>query len=412
MLRNVNLVVAARFVSRAGGEAAFFVGIWGKAAYEFSANPRQLAAVMAALGVSVLMGSAISGVLVDRFGPRKVLMLGEVLFVPATLAVLLAQDITQLVLFAALLGLFEAPVLTAIGSFAPYLTDDPQELDRINGRIEAAGMAAFVAGPALGALIVRYTTVDWVFVADALTSVVAVGLVSFVAIRRVRRAARSSAWRQLREGFSYSYRIRRLRFYLLLGTALWFTFGSFGALEPLYFRDVLGVSIEALGWVNTVFGGGLVVGSLLLARLPGAVKSARGAVALAGLNAIGILLYVGTDRLQVVVAGAVVWGLLIGALVPLLRTLIHLESPEPLIGRISGTVQVHSTAGELLPLALAPVLAAAWGVQPVLVGAGAFLGLVALLSYREAVALDQSGPRPPPAAEPLRVGDEPISPTP
>ena len=71
--RDVRRVVLARFISRSGGEAAFFVGIWGKAAFELDATAAGVASIMAALGVASLIGSAIAGVLVDRFDPRRVL---------------------------------------------------------------------------------------------------------------------------------------------------------------------------------------------------------------------------------------------------------------------------------------------------------------------------------------------------
>src|SRR5215210_8863240 len=90
---NTGRVVAARFISRAGGEAAFFVGIWGKAAFEFNASPAEQALMMASLGISSLIGAALAGVLVDRFDPRRVLMASEFLFVPATLALVLPSDI-------------------------------------------------------------------------------------------------------------------------------------------------------------------------------------------------------------------------------------------------------------------------------------------------------------------------------
>lgn len=47
--RDIARVVAARFISRTGGEAAFFVGIWGMAAYRFHSSPGQLALLMGTL---------------------------------------------------------------------------------------------------------------------------------------------------------------------------------------------------------------------------------------------------------------------------------------------------------------------------------------------------------------------------
>jgi len=95
-------VIAARFVSRTGGEAAFFVGIWGKAAYEFEATPSGLAVLMAALGLASLTGTAIAGMMIDRYGPKRVLLVSEVLFVPVTIGMALTNDLAQLTVAAAL----------------------------------------------------------------------------------------------------------------------------------------------------------------------------------------------------------------------------------------------------------------------------------------------------------------------
>ena len=74
--RNVARVVAARFISRAGGEAGFFVGVWAKAAYDLDATPTQLALMMLTIGLASMAGSAVSGVLVDRYDPKRVLIAG------------------------------------------------------------------------------------------------------------------------------------------------------------------------------------------------------------------------------------------------------------------------------------------------------------------------------------------------
>ena len=123
--RNTARVVAARFISRAGGEAAFFVGIWGKAAYEFDATPAQQALVMASLGVFSLIGSALAGVLIDRFDPRRVLIVSEILFVPATLALVLPDNIGDMTLVVAFAGLTTAAVLTAVISLPHFSPPSP-----------------------------------------------------------------------------------------------------------------------------------------------------------------------------------------------------------------------------------------------------------------------------------------------
>jgi predicted MFS family arabinose efflux permease len=410
--RDVRRVVLARFISRIGGEAAFFVGIWGKAAFDLEATPGELAAVMAALGIASLIGASIAGVLVDRFDPRRVLIWGEIVFIPAALAMTLADSIPALVGTTFILGLVGTPVFTAISSFAPYLTDDENRLARINGAIEGASWAAFVAGPAAGALIAGSIGIDGIFVLDAATSLIAALLVIGVHIRQMEKPKeRRRGFQELKDGFVYTYTHRRLRFYIWIGSAVWILFGTFSALEPLFYRDILGVEVETMGWVASLFGFGLIGGTLIAARLPERLRTARFLTMIVGLNALGVIGYVGTDRLQVVIVAGILWGVLIGIMAPLHRTLLQVNSPDELVGRIMSVSHVHSETGHLLPLAIAPSLAAAFGVQPTLLASGAVVLVIALLFWPAATGLDRTRevtvPRPglpDPSDEPRSVG--------
>ncbi|TLM74395.1 MAG: MFS transporter, partial [Actinobacteria bacterium] len=73
--------------------------------------------------LAMMAGSTVGGILVDRYGPRRVLVFGEIAFVPAAIAVAFARTIPELAVLAALSSLFAAPVLTATASFAPYLVE-------------------------------------------------------------------------------------------------------------------------------------------------------------------------------------------------------------------------------------------------------------------------------------------------
>jgi hypothetical protein len=151
----------------------------------------------------------------------------------------------------------------------------------------------------------------------------------------------------------------------------------------------------------------------LFTRLPSRVRSARGLALVCSAVGLGALAYVGTALLPVVAVGAIVWGVIIGVADVLLRTLIQASSPDELVGRIAGVSSMHRQAGELLPLAVAPVLAAAFGVQAVLAGGGLLLAVLALLTLGEARVVDRL-----PTLRPLRaVGGlsadvEPVSPVP
>ncbi len=409
-------VAAARFISRAGGEAAFFVGIWGKAAFEFRATPTELAILMATLSISSIIGTVLSGVLVDRYDARRVLMVAEVFFVPVALAFVLPGGMLQLTILCGLLGFFGAPVMTAAASFAPFIADENTSIEQVNVWIEGASSSSFVIGPAIGALLYKVVGLNAIWVFDAATSLVAALLVWRITLRpavRTTSRVRSHPFAELREGLRYTYAHRALRYPILLGTAIWLGFGAFGALEPLFYRDVLLTDVAALGWMNTLFGAGMVAGAVLFMRLPERFGSARGLAIVASVVGLGALVYVGTNQLIVVAIGAVVWGLVIGMADVLLRTLIQRSSPDELVGRIAGASQMHRQAGELLPLAVAPALAAAFGVQAVLIGGSLTLTVVALLTLGEARAVDRLPYlRQTHATGRLAAADEPVSPIP
>jgi DHA3 family macrolide efflux protein-like MFS transporter len=410
--RNVRAVVLARLVSRIGGEAAFFVGIWGKAAYELNATPSQLAAVMAALGVASLIGASVAGVLVDRFDPRRVVIWGELAFVPAALSLIWADSIPSLAIATFVLGLVGTPVFTAISSFGPFLTTDDDRLAKINSWIEGASWTAFVLGPAAGALLAGSLGVDPIFVLDAATSVVGAALLWPVSVRQLGRSDTGhGGWSELKDGFRIAYGNQRLRFYIWLGSSVWLLFGVFSALEPLFYRDILGVEVEALGWVNAIFGIGLIGGTLIAGRLPERLRTATWLTVLVGMNALGVLAYVGTDIVTVVVMAAPLWGLIIGQMAPLHRTMIQINSPEQAVGRIMGVNHIHSEVGHLLPLAFAPAIAAVLGVQQALLVSGSIVAVVAMAFFVPARRLDRTRAvevpppgLPDPADEPKSVG--------
>ncbi|MHB1477941.1 MAG: hypothetical protein ACYCXD_10270, partial [Coriobacteriia bacterium] len=87
--------------------------------------------------------------------------------------------------------------------------------------------------------------------------------------------------------------------------------------------------------------------------------------------------------------GAFVWGMTIGAMEPLLRTLVHLDSPHEYVGRIVGTLQWHRTAGELLPLAFVPTLAVVLGIQETLIAGGILVSVLAFGSLWTARSIDK-----------------------
>jgi len=412
--KDIIRLVIARFTSRAGSEAAFFIGVWGKAAYVLNANAYELAILMFCLSIASILGSTAAGVLIDRYGPRKVLVYAEMGFVVAAMAMIWADTLPLLIVIASAWGFLGAPVVTSAASFAPHLVTEESQLAKVNSWIEGGASLAFAVGPAIGALIARYAHVNWIFVLDAATSLFAAALVWTISVQPPARddLHETHALAEMREGLKAAYGLRPVRYYLLTGSLVWLSFGAFGALEPLFFRDVVGTGVETIGWMNSVFGVGFITGAWLLPRLPRQILSARGLALLSSFVGLGAIVYVGWTDLRIIAAGAFMWAFVIGILEPLLRTLMHRDTPRPLVGRVMGVSEVHRRGGELIPLAIAPALAGVIGVQPTLIGFGMLASLIAAGSLFEARTIDREADARGAVAVPetIRMAEEPISP--
>lgn len=397
--REVRRLALARLLSAAGAEGTFFVGIWGRAAFEMNATAQQLAVVMAVMGVTGLIGSTLSGALVDRYGPKRLLVVGELLVVPSTLALILPSTLSQLTVTVALVSYASMVVFNAVASFPPTLTADPDRLSRANAALDVAFTGAFVLGPAGGALLSTAIGLEAVFVADAVTSVLAVvmciGLPQRVAYDAGERT--SLRWTEVTAGLRYAYRRPRVRHVFTVGAVMWLSIGFFAALEPLYFRETLRTDAATLGWVNSVFGLGMAGGALLLDRAPQRFATLPRITGLAAAGGVGAMIYSGTATLAVVIVGAAVWGALLGMLSPTVRTLVQGETPDDLIGRAMGAMQLHERAGDLTPLAVAPLLASAFGAQAVLIASGLLVVVIALGMVPAARRLERAPQAVPPS---------------
>jgi predicted MFS family arabinose efflux permease len=285
---------------------------------------------------------------------------------------------------------------TAIASMPPALVG-PSSLERANARVESATWLALVIGPAVGAPLVAWLGVDSVFVLDAVTSIVAIALVA--PIRLPARTQQStvddssdgqrSAWRETVSGLRYAATHRPVRTALYLGALPGLAFGMFVALEPLFYRDVVGTQVEALGYVNAVFGLGLLLGSVIVARAGGRLSTFRTVILLTMASGLGGMVYVATPSLSIVLVGAVLWSVPLGTVLPLMRTLAQRRADPAFVGRVMGAFGTAMAAASLLPVVVAPTLAAAFGVQTVLAASAATAVIGAPFVWRAGRELDR-----------------------
>ena len=418
--KNEGRLVAASFFMNMGVDSGYFVGFVGYAAYEFGGNVTIIATAMAILSVFYMFGNLLGGILVDKIGPRRATFLSSMAMVLVCVAALFINK--QLIVFlilSAIFGLVGAVLQSSIGSFAPYLSREREGIRRLNSYITTGMFVSTIFGGSLSAILADSFAHQSVFLMVAATVIIS-GLLALTVREHysphdlpegeaeretegetegeyvqivdgdtaVSPPEKMGAWHTALEGWNLIRKSTSLRFYLMIAIVMWFSFGAFDALESLYYRDILLMPVSWMGWVNAIIGVGLAIGAFGLSKIPGKYITAFLLVVLLAAEGATTVLYVATRSALWSAVGAFLLGIAFGIVDPLLRTLIQVDSPLKVAGRVMGTVDMIRKGFTFIPLAIAPALYGLFGIQPVLIGAGTITILMAFALYPASRRLD------------------------
>lgn len=152
--------------------------------------PVGIAAIVVAWSAPASLLGTITGALLRRCGPRAIFVAGQLTGALSSLGLALASSWGELIAFAVLLGVARALALPAADSLPPLL-GPKSDLVKANALIGVASDFAMVTGPLMAAVVLMIATPRSLLFLDALTYLLAAGLVAggaVVAVRTKRRA--------------------------------------------------------------------------------------------------------------------------------------------------------------------------------------------------------------------------------
>jgi predicted MFS family arabinose efflux permease len=390
-VRGFALLLAGQAISESGNWIAA-IAIWGFASFEYDVGPGDLALLFVVLSVPGALLGPLLGVPIDRLGPRRTLVLANLLGMADALLLTQADSYTTIILLALPLGLIEALATASLDAIPPRVVPDDQ-LVTANALLGGAQDVAIVVGPLLAAAVNARWGLEGAFYADAATFLVG----AFVALRiRIEPAPRpepseehaTSTWRELREGMRLARRTRGLRWTLTVAACVYLLWAVFGVLEPLYVRDVLGGSDSMFAVLQAVFGAGLVLTGLLLAAVGERVARPRYVALAMVVSGLTAALYLGTESEVVAFVGVFLWGVDTAFFFVPARTLLQRYAPAAFHGRVLSLNQSLEPAAGIVMTPLAAVALGIVSVQAlgVIAGAIATVGGVVLLLLARGLA--------------------------
>lgn len=383
-------LVAMRFLIYTGFQTSYFIGVIGTLTYADDASVVATSLAVLFMNVFVILGSFAGGAALDAWGPRRHFLLSIVGALATGTAIIAFGSATGVVLLGAVfLGFtmgFAQPIAT---SYPAYLTDDPVELKDINSAIAMFSNVSIIVGPTLGGFVAAAASSRAVFVLMMLFTVLAffvgwgfrpqtshvAGHADADSAEEGERAGRSSnPSTSSRVTFATSIKtvftnsVLALLFCIIFLSN--FGYGAFDPLESFFYRDVLRVGVEWMGWLTSASGVGAVLGAVLALRLPSHLVNLKTLLVALMSVGLGSLLYVGTPYVGVALVGQIALGIAWGVVNPLHNTIVQTTAPLEQLGRVNSVMGFGNMFAGVAPLAIAPWLAAAFGVQRTLVGAG------------------------------------------
>lgn len=366
--------------------AVYFLGLIGAATYDLGGSAWLVAGITLAYNLSTSVGNVISGPVVDRLGPRVTAAWTLVVTALGALVVGLVPTSAPLLLFASvMLGATGGFINTCTRAWPAYLRSDHDGLVRLNGQLVFYSNIAYALGPVFGGVIVRYAPSRTTFLFVAVS--MAAAIPAAVAARELLRpegndednSPAACVFAGLVEGQRLTFSDRTLRTIFVAGFLGFCAYGAFDSLESLYYRDVLQVSPDWMGWLSAVAGFTGVVGSYVVTKWPAERVNLRLLLVILLCVGLSSMLYVGTPWLACACLGQAANGLCWGFFEPVEVTLVQEAAPMSHLGRIMGFQRFGMMMAGVVPLLVAPFLAEAWGPQVVLFGAACVIASVGMV---------------------------------
>lgn len=351
------------------GDSVFYLALsWAAVS---GGTPAQAGLVMAVAAVPRALLMLFGGVIADRLGPRRVVIVSDTVRCLVTLGLaatlfLASPGLGALAAVALVFGTVDALFLPAVGALPPRIADRDQ-LARVQGMRGLAYRTGAIVGAPLGGLAVAVGGTASAFAVAGALFAFSLPLLAALRLRPLPReeARDGSAARGLTDGLRY------LRGHPVLGPLMIVVLLSdLGFTGPLnvglaVLAEQRGWGATGIGWVLAGFGVGAGAASLLL-TVKGHVPRTglvMGWTMVVGAVSIGALAHL--PQLPFAVLAALSIGLLAGLSGALCNALIQTECDPAYLGRVSAVASLGSLG--IAPLSY-PVTGAAiglWGTGPV-----------------------------------------------
>lgn len=299
------------------------------------AQPYEVGLLLAAGVIPQMLLARPIGRLVDAHDSRRLLVMGGLLEVAATIPLITVQEVAPIVLLVAVLGAASSVTGATWSALIPRMVGE----DHLAGAISAQqslNVLALVGAPAVGGLLAGTFGSSMPVAVDAATFVVATVAAALVHTRRVpERAPAANGAGPVRDGFAV-LQADPLLAPLLAGVALVVLLvGMVDVVLVYLIRDTLHAGGVWYGVVEGSWMVGMVVGSLGVGHVGAEHRQVQLTIAGAAIACAGVAGFAIAPAVWILVPLSVIGGIGNGCAGTCLSTLLMARTPDSARGRVS-----------------------------------------------------------------------------
>jgi DHA3 family macrolide efflux protein-like MFS transporter len=359
--------------------------------FRMHGSPSDMAGVFIASSLPSVILGPIAGVFADRWNPRRMMISSDLIRAGLIVLLGLAANLPQIYAISLAVSCASSFFSPARSIVMPALIPGEQ-LMRAASHMQQTMQIMRIASPAVAAALVAAFGDHACFWADSLSFVFSAAMIATLRLPRAVPAPQGARVRaitsELAGGLRYLCTDSKTSFIAMAMAAGTFAAGCFGALAPLYVRDVLQARSATLGLMTALIGMGTLLGSVAMGWLPKLSRREPSQLMGGGMAWVGVsILMMGARPLRSIsLAASLGIGLGVSMVVVVSTVILQTNTPVEFRGRVSGAASALASLAQLVSMLFAGVLAAHIGIRGVFVVSAALLLAVSLTAMRQKTA--------------------------
>jgi len=390
--RNFSFLWVGQIISNFGDRFTYMANM-ALIVFNWGGSAMETGGMFIAMSLPAIVLGPIAGVFVDRYNKKKVMILCDLARAAIVPLLIFADSLIQvyiIVFFISSISRFFYPARSAM---IPSIVKREQLLVA-NSLSNSTYEFSAIAGYAIGGMLVGILGVKMVFIIDSISFLVSalfILMVYFVPIKKNITMTGNTIGRiveELKSGVRYSYVERRVLFILLLLGSAILAFAGINILWVILIRDVMGMGIEGMGALESVFGGGMLIGTFVVGFIGHKYRNKRLILSGFGVSSLSLLMI----GLIPLLAPVLFFAFLAGAFISFVNiptvTVLQKVVPEDMLGRVFALLGTMTESAGVISMVAIGFLADIFPVQSLIVGLSLALLMVTIVGFMVPVELE------------------------